>query len=212
MSCILQSSLCSFQTRCSTVSDSAASMALPWSCEGVPGAQELSLTYAPSASPTCAFRLLTSGVCAAPDGFLSVFFSTLAAERIALKQAYTYVSFAFLSMLEKQRFQARRDVKPHLPQLCGVRKLLDVADLGDLQRWLYFLHPRVAYRNVAVANVCAGKQPRCEALTSGFYKKQMEVHWYFQAHGASALDILYMRYDYASAHWISEYAFYELSK
>ena len=178
----------------------------------MPGAQELSLTYAPSASPTCAFRLLTSGVCAAPDGFLSVFFSTLAAERIALKQAYTYVSFAFLSMLETQRSQERRDVKPHLRQLCGVRKLLDVADLGDLQRWLYFLHPRVAYRNVAVANVSAGKQPRFEAPTSGFYKKQMEVHWYFQSHGASAHDILYMRYDYASAHWISEYAFYELSK
>ena len=214
--CILQSSLCFFETRCSTVSDSAACMALRWSFETVRRVQELAKTYAPPASPASAFTLVTSSVCAAPDGFLLVFFSSVAAERKALivttKQAYTYVSYAFLSMLEKQRSQERRRVKPHLQHLWGVSRIGDMAELGDLQRWLYFLHPHVGYRNIAVATVSADNQRRFEAPTSGFYKKQMEVHWYFQAHGASAPHILYMRYDYASAHWISEYAFYELSK
>jgi len=191
-------------------------MVLQWSFETVTRAQEPAQSYAPPASPASALTLLTSRICAAPDGFLLVFFSSVAAERRALilttKQAYTYVSYAFLSMLEKQRSQRRRHVKPHLQQFWGVSRFGDMAELGDLQRWLYFLHPHVGYRNIAVATLSADNQRRFEAPTSGFYKKQMEVHWYFQAHGALAHDILYMRYDYASAHWISEYAFYELSK
>ena len=178
-------------------------------------AQEPAQSYAPPASPASAFTLLTSRVCAAPDGFLLVFFSSVAAERKALilttKQAYTYVSYAFLSMLEKQTAQERRRVKPHLQHLWGVSRIGDMAELGDLQRWLYFLHPHVGYRNIAVASVLAENQRRLVARTSGFYKKEMAEQWYFQAHGASAPHILYMMYDYAASHWISEHAFYELS-
>ena len=85
-----------------------------------------------------------------------------------------------------------------------------MAELGDLQRWLSFLHPHVGYRNIAVAIVSADNQRRFVARTSGFYKKQMEDQWYFQAHGAFSHHILYMMYDSATSQWISEYAFYEL--
>ena len=190
-------------------------MVVQRSFETVTRAQEPAQSYAPPASPASAFTLLTSRVCAAPDGFLLVFFSSVAAERKALivttKQAYTYVSYAFLSMLEKQRSQRRRHVKPHLQQLWGVSRFGDMAELGDLQRWLYFLHPHVGYRNIAVATLSADNQRRFEAHTSGFYKKQMEEQWYFQAHGASAQHILYMMYEYAAFQRISEHAFYELS-
>ena len=190
-------------------------MVLQWSFETVTRAQEPAQSYAPPATPAFAFTLLTSRVCAAPDVLLLVFFSSVAAERKALivttKQAYTYVSYAFLSMLEKQRSQERRHVKPHLQQLWGVSRIGDMAELGDLQRWLYFLHPHVGYRRIAVATLSAHNQGRFEAPTSGFYKMEMAGQWYFQAHGASAHHILYMMYDYAAFHKISEHAFYELS-
>ena len=199
--------------RCQTV---LLRMVLEWSFETVTRVEEPAQSYAPPATPASAFTLQTPRVCAAPDGFLLVFFSSVAAERRALivttKQAYTYVSYAFLSMLEKQRSQERRHVKPHLRQLCGVSRLRDVADLGDLQRWLYFLHPHVGYRNIAVATVSADNQRRFEAHTSGFYKMEMAGQWYFQAHGASAHHRLYMMYDSATAHWIPEHAFYELAE
>ena len=198
--------------RCQTV---LLRMVLEWSFETVTRVEEPAQSYAPPATPASAFTLLTPRVCAAPDGFLLILFSSVAAERRALivttKQAYTYVSYAFLSMLEKQTAQERRRVKPHLQHLWGVSRIGDMAELGDLQRWLYFLHPHVGYRNIAVATVSADNQRRFEARTSGFYKKQMEEQWYFQAHGASAHHILYMMYDSATSQWISEYAFYELS-
>ena len=90
-------------------------MVLEWSFETVTRVEEPAQSYAPPATPASAFTLLTPGVCAAPDGFVWIFFSYLAAERRALfvttKQAYTYVSDAFLSMLEKQTAQERRRVK-----------------------------------------------------------------------------------------------------
>ena len=178
-------------------------------------AQEPAQSYAPPASAASAFTLLTSRVCAAPDVLLLVFFSSVAAERkaflVTTKQAYTFVSYAFLSMLEKQRSQRRRHVKPHPQQLWDVSRFGDRAEQGDLERWLYFLHPHVGYRDIAVATLSAHNQRRFEAPTSGFYKKEMAEQWYFQAHGASAPHILYMMYDYAASHWISEHAFYELS-
>ena len=190
-------------------------MVLEWSFEIASSDEEPTQSYAPPSTSASAPALLTPSICAAPDGFLLVFFSNAAAERRALivttKQAYTYVSYAFLSMLEKQTAQERRRVKPHLQHLWGVSRIGDMAELGDLQRWLYFLHPHVGYRNIAVANVSADNQRRFEAPTSGFYKKEMAEQWYFQAHGASAPDILDMMYDYAASHWISEHAFYELS-
>ena len=122
-----------------------------------------------------------------------------------------YVSFALLSMLEKQTAQECRRLKPHLQQLWGVSRIGDMAELGDLQRWLYFLHPHVGYHNIAVATLSADNERRFVAQTSGFYKKHTEDQWYFQAHGASAHHILYMMYDSATEQWISEYTFYELS-
>ena len=190
-------------------------MVVQRSFETVTRAQEPAQSYAPPASAASACTLLTSRVCAAPDVFMLVFFSSVAAERKAFlvtrKQAYTFVSYAFLSMLEKQRSQRRRHVKPHPQQLWDVSRFGDRAEQGDLERWLYFLHPHVGYRDIAVATLSAHNQRRFEAPTSGFYKKEMAEQWYFQAHGASAPHILYMMYDYAASHWISEHAFYELS-
>ena len=198
--------------RCQTV---LLRMVLQWSCETVTRLQEPAQSYAPPASPASAFTLLTSRVCAAPDVLLLVFFSSVAAERkaflVTTKQAYTFVSYAFLSMLEKQRSERRRHVKPHPQQLWDVSRFGDRAEQGDLERWLYFLHPHVGYRDIAVATLSAHNQRRFEAPTSGFYKKEMAGQWYFEAHGASAPHILYMMYDFAASHWISEHAFYELS-
>jgi len=186
------------------------------SFETVSRAQEPAESQGPHASAASALTPLTSRACAAPDVLLLVFFFSVAAARKAFlvtqKEAYTFVSYAFLSVLEKQQSQRRRHVKPHPQQLWDVSRFGDRAEQGDLERWLYFLHPHVGYRDIAVATLSAHNQRRFEAPTSGFYKKEMAEQWYFQAHGASALHILYMRNDYASAHWISEYAFYELSK
>ena len=190
-------------------------MVVQRSFETVTRAQEPAQSYAPPASAASAFTLLTSRVFAAPDALLLVFFSCGAAERKAVlvttKQAYTFVSYAFLSMLEMQRFHWRRHVKPHPQQVWDGSRFGDRAEQGDLERWLYFLHPHVGYRDIAVATLSAHNQRRFEAPTSGFYKKEMAEQWYFQAHGAWAPHILYMMYDYAASHWISEQAFYELS-
>ena len=101
-------------------------MVVQRSFETVTRAQEPAQSYAPPASAASAFTLLTSRVCAAPDVLLLVFFSSVAAERKAFlvtrKQAYTFVSYAFLSMLEKQRSQRRRHVKPHPQQLRDVSR------------------------------------------------------------------------------------------
>ena len=102
--------------RCQTV---LLRMVLEWSFEIVPSDEEPAQSYAPPSTSAFAF--------ASPDGFLLVFFSSVAAERRALimttKQAYTYASFAFLSMLEKQTAQERRRVKPHLQQLWAIQGL-----------------------------------------------------------------------------------------
>ena len=173
--------------RCQTV---LLRMVLEWSFETVTRVEEPAQSFAPPATPASAFTLLTPRICAAPNVFLLVFFSNVAAERRALivttKQAYTYASEAFLSMLEKQTAQERRRVKPHLQQLWGDARFGDMAKLGDLQRWLYFLNPHVGYRSIAVATVSAHNQRRFVARTSGFCKKQMEDQLYFQARGASA--------------------------
>ena len=193
--------------RCQTV---LLRMVLEWSFHTVTRVQEPAQTYAPPATPASAFTL-----CAAPDGFLLVFFSNVAAERRALivttEQAYTYASFASLSMLNKKSVIERRRDQTHLQQLWSVSWFVDMAAGGDMQRWLYFLIPHVGFRSIAVATLSADNQRRFDAHTSGFYKKQMEEQWYFQAHGATAFHILYMMYDYGASHWISEQAFYELS-
>ena len=190
-------------------------MVVQRSFETVSRAQEPAQSQAPHASAASALTPLTSRVCAAPDVLLLVFFFSVAAERKAFlvtrKEAYTFVSYAFLSVLEKQQSQRRRHVKPHPQQLWDVSRFGDRAEQGDLERWLYFLHPHVGYRDIAVATLSAHNQRRFEAPTSGFYKKEMAEQWYFQAHGASAPHILYMMYDYAACHWISEHAFYELA-
>ena len=139
-------------------------MVLEWSFEIVPSDEEPAQSYAPPSTSAFAF--------ASPDGFLLVFFSSVAAERRALtlttKQAYTYASEAFLSMLEKQTAQERRRVKPHLQQLWGDLRFGDITKLGDMQRWLYFLNPHVGYRNTAVATLSADNERRFVAQTSGF--------------------------------------------
>ena len=133
--------------RCQTV---LLRMVLQWSFETVTRAQEPAQSYAPPASPASAFTLLTSRVCAAPDGFLLVFFSSVAAERRALivttKQAYTYASFAFLSMLNKKSVIERRRDQTHLQQLWSVSWFGDMAAGEDMQRCLYFLSPHVGFR------------------------------------------------------------------
>ena len=182
-------------------------MVLEWSFEIVSSDDEPAQSYAPPSASASAF--------ASPDGFLLVFFSSLAAERRALitttKRAYTYASSAFLNMLEKQTAQERRRVKPHLQQPWNESRFGDMAKLVDLQRWLHFLNPHVGYRNIAVATLTTHNERRFVAQRYGFYKKQIKGQWYFQAHGASANHIFYMMYDSATEHWISEYAFYELS-
>ena len=153
-------------------------MVVQRSFETVTRAQEPAQSYAPPASAASAFTLLTSRVCAAPDVLLLVSFSSVAAERKALlvirKQACTFVSYAFLSMLEKQRSQRRRHVKPHPQQLWDVSRFGDRAEQEDLERWLYFLHPHVGYRDIAVATLSAHNQRRFEAPTSGFTRKRWQ--------------------------------------
>ena len=181
----------------------------------VTSAREPAESYHPPASGASAFGPLPSRVFAAPDALLLVFFSCGAAERKAVlvttKQSYTFVSNAFLSMLEMQRFHWRRHVKP-LPQKVWVgSRFGDREEQGDLARWLYFLHPHVGYRDIAAASLSAHNQRRFEAPTSGFQKIEVAEQWYFRARGATTSHILYMMYDYGSSQWISEQAFYELS-
>ena len=184
------------------------------SFETVSKAQEPARSEGPHASSASALTPLTSRACAAPDVLLLVFFFSVAAERKALlvtqKEAYTFVCHAFLSVLEKQRTQWRRHVKPR--QLWDLSSFGVSAEQGDLERWLYFLHPHFGYRRIAAATLSAHNQGRFEAPTSGFHKMEMAGQWYFQAHGASALHRLYMMYDSATAHWIPEHAFYELAE
>ena len=115
--------------RCQTV---LLRMVLDWSFDTVTRVQEPAQTYAPPATPASAFTL-----CAAPDGFLLVFISNVAAERRALivttKQAYTYASFAFLSMLNKKNVIERRRDQTHLQQLWNVSWFDDMAMGGDMQ-------------------------------------------------------------------------------
>ena len=196
--------------RCQTV---LLRMVLEWSFETVTRVEEPAQSYAPPATPASAFTLLTPRVCAAPDGFLLVFFSSVAAERRALivttKQAYTYASFAFLSMLNKKSVIERRRDQTHLQQLWSVSWFGDMAAGGDMQRWLYFLSPHVGFRSIAVATLSAHNKRRFTAPSGGFHLQQIEDQWYFEAPGGSAP--LYKMWDSATKQWISEYAFYELS-
>ena len=150
--------------RCQTV---LLCMVLEWSFDTVTRVQEPAQTYAPPATPASAFTL-----CAAPDGLLLVFFSSVAAERRALivttKQAYTYASFAFLSMLNKKSVIERRRDQTHLQQLWSVSWFGDMAAGGDMQRWLFFLSPHVGLRSIAVATLSAhNERRRFVAKTSG---------------------------------------------
>ena len=189
-------------------------MVVQRSFETVSRAQEPAQSQGPHASAASALTPLTSRACAAPDVLLLVFFFNVAAERKAFlvtrKEAYTFVCHAFLSVLEKQRTQWRRHVKPQ--QLWDLSRFGVRAEQGDLERWLYFLHPHFGYRRIAVATLSAHNQGRFEAPTSGFHQMETAGQWYFQAHGASALHRLYMMYDSATAHWIPEHAFYELAE